>query len=63
MAELADAERAHVVQHLAASSRWLELLSARLADGGEPEAAALVSTAAADIDAVCRRLERTPSAG
>ena len=60
MAELsAAADRAHVVQHLEAASRWLELLSSRLADGGEAEAAALTDAAWADIDAVCARLRTT----
>ena len=59
MAELSAADRAHVVQHLEAASRWLELLSSRLADGGEAEAAALTDAAWADIDAVCARLRTT----
>jgi hypothetical protein len=59
MAELSAADRAHVVQHLEAASRWLELLSSRLADGGEAEAAALTDAAWADINAVCARLRTT----
>jgi len=58
MAELTAADRALAVQHLAASSRWLELLGSRPADGGEAEAADLVNAAGRDIDAVVRRLER-----
>ena len=61
MAELSAADRAHVVQHLEAASRWLTLLVGRLAEGGEPEAAALVDAAERDITEVCRRLSRTAS--
>jgi hypothetical protein len=56
MAELSAEDRAEVVQHLQASGRWLGLLSARLAEGGEPEAAALAEGARADLDEVCERL-------
>jgi len=61
IAELSAGDRAHVLGHLEASSRWLTLLAGRLADGGEPEAAALVDAARQDIDAVCQRLGRTTS--
>jgi len=63
VARLADADRDLMVAHLAASSRYLALLSTRLAEGAEPEAAALVDAARADIDAVCRRLERRADSG
>jgi hypothetical protein len=49
-----------VLGHLQASGHWLELLSGRLADGGETEAAELVNAARQDIDAVCARFQRTP---
>ena len=45
-----------LVANLSASARWLSLLSARLAEQTEPEAAGLVEQARADLDAVCTRL-------
>jgi len=51
-------DREHVLANLRASSRWLSLLSTRLAEGGEREAARLTEQARADIDRVCARLQR-----
>ena len=59
MAERLTAEdKEHVLANLQASSRWLALLSTRLADAGEREAARLTGAARLNIDAVCRRLQR-----
>ncbi|HKM54127.1 MAG TPA: hypothetical protein VJY33_12020 [Isosphaeraceae bacterium] len=63
MAELTAADRAEVVQHLAASARWLALLGSQLAEQGETEAADLVEAGRADIGEVCQRLSPTASAG
>lgn len=51
-------DREHVLANLQASSRWLALLSTRLAEAGERDAARLTEQARADIDRVCRRLAR-----
>ena len=51
-------DREHIVANLRASSRWLSLLSTRLGEGGERDAARLTVQARRDLDPVCKRLER-----
>ena len=55
---LTDADREHLTANLRASARWLGLLSTRLKEGGEYEAARLAERARADIGKVCQRLSR-----
>ena len=53
---LSEQDREHVLANLRASSRWLSLLSTRLSEAGEREAARLTGAARLNIDAVCRCL-------
>ena len=63
MARLSGRDRTVLVANLSASARWLSLLSTRLAEQAEPEAARLVEQARADLDAVLHAARRRPPAG
>ena len=64
MPELTEEDRALVTAALGATSRWLTLMSAWLAEAGtEPEAAHLAAAAADEIETVRRRLSPTTFRG
>ncbi len=57
MADRLTAEdREHIRANLQASSRWLALLTTRLSEAGERDAARLTGAARLNLDAVCKRL-------